>query len=78
MLVQTAGVEAGVLLGGVGVYLAADGVHLSGQVAGGAAAGALEYHVLDKVGRAIFCGLFVAGTHADKKSQGGGAHTGDG
>ena len=77
MLVQTAGVEAGVLLGGIGVHLAADGVHLPGQVSGGAAAGALEHHVLDEVGRAVLCRLLVAGAHAHKEPQGGGTYAGD-
>ena len=75
--VQTAGVVAGVLLGGVGVYLAADGVHLPGQVSGGAGRGALEGHMLNEVGGAVFRGQLVAGARSHKKAQGGGAHTGD-
>ena len=77
MPVQTAGVEAGVLLGGVGVHLAADGVHILGQLGGGPALGALEQHMLDEVGRAVLAGALVSGTHPHKKAQGGGPDAGD-
>ena len=75
--VQAPGVEAGALLGGVGVHLAADGVHLHGQVGGGAAAGPLEGHVLDEVGGPVLLGALMAGAGPHKKSQGGGADAGD-
>ncbi len=77
MLVQAAGIEAGVLLGGIGVHLAADGVHVPGQLGGGPPLGALEEHVLDKVGRAVLPGSLVAGAHPHKKAQRGGAGPGD-
>jgi hypothetical protein len=47
--VERPGVEAGVLLGGEGVGLAADRVHQLGDVPGRAALGALEQHVLEEV-----------------------------
>ena len=75
--VQAPGVEAGALLGGVGVHLAADGVHLHGQVGGGAAAGPLEGHVLNEVGGPVLFSALVAGAGSHKKSQGGGADAGD-
>ena len=77
VLVQTAGVKTGVLLGGIGVHLAADGVHIPGQLGGGAPLGALEEHVLDKVGRAVLPLALVAGAHPHKKAQSGGAGPGD-
>ena len=52
VVVQDVGVEAGALLGGEGVHLAADGVGLPGDIGGGPGLGALEEHVLDEVGRA--------------------------
>jgi len=72
MAAQGAGIEAGVLLGGVGVDLAADGVHVPGQLSGGAPGGAFEKHVLDKVGRAVFGRRLMAGAYPHKKAQSGG------
>ena len=77
MAVQAAGIITGVLLGGVGVHLAADGVHLPGQVSGGAGSGALKGHVLNEVGSAVLRGQLVAGARPHKKAQGGRAHTGN-
>ena len=73
MAVQTPGVVAGALLGGVSVDLAADGVDLPGQVGGRAPVSTLEGEVLNKMGRAVFCGAFVAGARPHEKSEGGGA-----
>ena len=77
MAVQAAQVKAGALLGGVGVHLSPQLVHLHGQLLGGAAGGALEGHVLDEVGRSALPRLLVAGAGAHKNAQGGGAHAGD-
>ena len=70
--VQGAAVEAGVLLGGVGVELPADGVHVPGQLARRAAGGPLEQHVLDEVGGPVLPGGLVAGAHPHEEAQGGG------
>ena len=75
--VQHPGVEAGGLLGGVGVDLAPHRVHLSGQVGGGAAGGALEEHVLDKVGCAVLRRLLLAAAGAHIDAQGRRADGGD-
>ena len=75
--VQHPGVVDGVFLGGVGVELAADGVHLLGQPYRGAPGGPLEGHVLDKMGRAAESGGLPAGAHAHPDPQGGGADAGD-
>ena len=58
-------------------FSAADGVHVPGHLAGGAAAGALEEHMLDEVGGAVLPGGLVAGADADEEAQGGGAGPGD-
>ena len=52
VLVEHLHVEAGVLLGGEGVHLAAHRVHRAGDVLGAAGGGALEDEVLDQVGDA--------------------------
>lgn len=52
MAVQHPAVEAGTLLGGKGVHLAADGVGFPGNVLGGTALGPFEEHVLNKMRRA--------------------------
>ena len=75
--VQGAGVEAGALLRGVGVHLAADGVHLLRERRGGAPGGALEEHMLDKVGGAVLRRLLLAAAGGHIDAQGGGAHAGD-
>lgn len=49
MGVEHAGVETGVVARGVGVYLAADGVHALGELGGGVLGGALEEHMLDEM-----------------------------
>ena len=74
MGIQHPSEEAGGLLGGISVNLPADGVHLFGQGGGGAALGAFEQHMLNKVGGSVFGGLFVAGAHTGPDTQGGGAH----
>ena len=68
MLVQGTGVEAGVLLGGVGIHLAADGVHVPGQLGGGTAVGAFEEHMFNEMGGAVVPGLLVPGADAHKKA----------
>ena len=76
MGVQAAGVEAGQLLGGEGVDLAADGVHAPRQLLGGAGVRALEEHMLDEVGGTVFGGLFVPGAGGNPDAQRGGADAG--
>ncbi len=49
VLVQDLQVEGGVLLGGEGVHVPPDGVHLGRDLLGRAGAGPLEDHVLDEV-----------------------------
>jgi hypothetical protein len=56
VLGQRLDVEADGLLAGEGVQVAADRVHLAGNVLRGAGTGALEEHVLDKVGDAVGLG----------------------
>ena len=46
MVIQHLAVEAYAVSRREGVYLAADGVHLTGKVAGAAGGGAFEDHVL--------------------------------
>ena len=77
VVVQAAGVKAGALLGGVSVDLAADGVHLLGELPGGAPLGALEGHVLDEVGGAPLARLLMAGAGAHPQAQAGRADGGD-
>ena len=52
VLVEEAGVEGRVLLGGEGVHLAADGLDRLGDLASRALFGALEQQVLEEVGDA--------------------------
>ena len=54
---------AGVVLGGEGVQVAADGLDLAGDPPGGAAFGAFEKKVLQEVGRAVEPGGFVPSAH---------------
>ena len=70
-------VEAGVLLAGEGVHLAADGVERGGDVQRRAARGALEQQVLEEVrGTGLRRGL-VARADADPDAEGGRAHARD-
>ena len=73
MVGQRLDVEADGFLAGEGVEVAADGVHLAGDVLGGAGAGALEEHVLDKVGDAVGFGGLAAGAGLDPHAHGHGA-----
>ena len=73
VLVQHPGIEAGALLGGEGVHLAADGVGLPGDVLGGAGGGAFEEHVLNEMGRAGLRRGLLPGAAADPNPQGSGA-----
>jgi len=74
MGIQGAGVVTGVLLGGKGVHLAADGVKGLGQVGSRAGLGALEHHVLDIVGNARQLVGLVAAAVLHPDAQGAGAH----
>ena len=53
MLIEDLDVEADAFLRGEGVHVAADRIDLARDGFGGAGFGALEHHVLDKVGDAI-------------------------
>src|SRR6202008_3489091 len=72
MRVQYLGVEADLFLGSEGVEHAADGIHFAGDIFGGAAFGALEDHVLQEVGNAVFGGGFAAGAVANPDADGDG------
>ena len=72
--VQRTGVVAGVLLGGKGVHLTADGIEILCQVGSGAAFGALEHHVLDVVRDTGQIVGFVAAAIFHPDTQGAGAH----
>ena len=67
MLVQDLDVEADRLFAGKGVHVAADGIHLAGDIFGGAVGCPLEHHVLDKMRNAIYRRVLVtrAGLHPD-------------
>ncbi len=65
--------EADGFLAGVGVEVAADGVHFAGDVLGGAVSCALEEHVFDEVGDAVYGGVFIAGAGLDPDTHGDGA-----
>ncbi len=73
MLVQDLDVEADGFLAGEGVEVAADSVHFAGDALGGARFGALEDHVLDKVGDAVDLGQLVARASANPNAHGDGA-----
>ena len=68
---QRSGVEGCLLPAGVGVEEAADGFHLDGDVAGGAALGALEGHVLEHVGHTHHGLGFLAGAGIDPDADEG-------
>src|SRR2546430_11221149 len=69
-LFRSLDIEAGVLLRGEGVHLAADRVHRARDGLGGARLGALEDEVLDEVGHADAALWLVPGAgldpHADR------------
>jgi len=69
-------VEAGVLLGGEGVELAADGVQGHRDVHRRAAPRALEQHVLEEVGAAVQRLVLVGGPDPDPDPDAGRAHPG--
>ncbi len=60
MLVEHLDVEADALLGGEGVHVAADGIHLARDVFRAAVLRPLEDHVLDEVRDAVDLRIFVA------------------
>src|SRR5579864_2074517 len=62
MLVEHLDVEADALLGGEGIHIAPDGVHLAGDLLGRSVLRALEDHVLDEMRNAIPMGVFVPRT----------------
>ena len=72
MRVEDLGVEADLFLGSEGIEHAADGIHFAGDVFGRAALGALEDHVLKKMGSAVFGGGFAAGAMANPDADGDG------
>jgi hypothetical protein len=77
VLVEHAGLVAGVLPAGVGVERAAEPLERHRDLGGGATLGALEDHVLEHVAHArIGCGL-VRRALAHPDANGGGAHPGD-
>ena len=61
MLLQKRGLDAGLLLGGEGVEVAAHIVQTTQDMVGFAVLGAFENGVLHKVGEAVLMGLLVAG-----------------
>ena len=70
VVAQRLDVEADGFLAGKGVQVAADRVHLAGNVLGRARAGALEKHVLDKVRDAVGLGGLAAGAGLDPHAHG--------
>ena len=74
--IQHPGVKAGALFGGKGVDLSAHRVHFPGQLLGGAVLGALEQHMLNKMGGAIGAASLVTGAGAHPDAQSGRAHIG--
>ncbi len=74
VLGQRLDVEADGLLAGEGVQVAADGVHLPGNLLRGAGAGALEEHVLHKVGDAVHLRRLAAGAGFDPHPHGHRTH----
>ena len=73
VVVEGLDAEADSFLAGVGVEVAADGVHFTGDVLGGSGAGAFEEHVLDEMGDAVGGGLFIARAGFDPDAHGDGA-----
>ncbi len=67
---QRLDVEADGFLAGEGVQVAADRIHLAGNVLGGAGTGALEEHVLHKVGDAAGLGQFAPRAGLDPHAHG--------
>src|ERR1051326_442335 len=65
VLIQHLDVEANGFFSGKGVHVAADGIHLAGDIARSARLGAFEHHVFGKMGDAIQLWRFIprAGLH---------------
>ncbi len=76
MLVEDLGAEADLFFRRESVEHPPDGVHFAGDHFGGAALGALEDHVLDEVGKAVFFRDFAAGTVAHPDADGDRADVG--
>ena len=70
VVIQDPAVEAGALLGGKGVHLAADGIGFHGDVSGGTVLSALEEHVLNEVGRTGFLRGLLSGAAPHPDAQG--------
>jgi len=77
MVIESLGVKEGVFVAGLGVELAPDGVHLHGDLGGGAFLGPLEDQMLQEMRNAVFVGGLVSGAHVDPYSQGDGVQVGD-
>ena len=77
VLVDDLGVIAGALLGGKRVHLAADRVHLFGDLHGAALLCALEEHVLDEVRQAVFPARLKHRSRADPQPHADGAEMRD-
>ncbi len=74
MLVQHFDVEADTFLGGEGVHVAADGIHLARNFLRGAMLRTLEHHVLDEMGNAVPLQVFIARPGLDPYPDRGGAN----
>jgi len=76
VLVEHFGVEAGEFLSGERIEHAADGVHRTGNLFGGAALRALEDHVLEEMGDAVLRGVLPARARANPDAHGDRTHMG--
>src|SRR5205807_8546618 len=74
VFVENLDVEADTLFGGEGVHVAADGIHLAGDLFGGAVLGPFEDHVLDGTGDAVRFRVFVARSGLQPDADRGGAN----
>jgi len=73
MFVEHFDVETDAFLGSEGIHVAADGIHLPGNLFGRAMFGPLEDHMLDEMRDAIPVRIFIAGTRLQPYSDGGAA-----
>ena len=67
-------VEADIFLAGEGIQVAAHAVDLAGDLLGGAGGGALEDHVLDKVGDAVALGRLIPRSTGNPDTHGKAVH----
>src|SRR5215470_3694749 len=70
MLVQDLDVEADGFLARKGVHVAANGVHLPGNISSGTALGALKYHVLNEMRDTVGFGNLIAGARLHPNADG--------